>query len=149
VADSARYPPVGRRGFGLFYRDDWDPDGVPATLQRANEETLVLVQIETAAGLERVEEIAAVDGVDVLWIGHFDLTASLGVPGDFESDAYRDALDRVLAVAEANGKPAGMVCGSVEEGRALLGRGFRCLAYAFDLWLYQEALRAGIAGLRR
>jgi 2-keto-3-deoxy-L-rhamnonate aldolase RhmA len=147
VADAARFPPVGRRGFGLFYRDDWEPDGVPATLQRANEETLVLAQIETAVGLERVEEIAAVDGVDVLWIGHFDLSASLGVPGDFESKDYLDALDRVLAVAEANGKPAGMVCGSVEEGRALLGRGFRCLAYAFDLWLYQDALRVGLAGL--
>jgi 2-keto-3-deoxy-L-rhamnonate aldolase RhmA len=149
VAGAARFPPVGRRGFGLLYRDDWEPGGVPATLERANEETLVIVQIETAAGLEHVDEIAAVDGVDVLWIGHFDLTASLGVPGDFQSAAYHDAVDRVLAAAEANGKPLGMVCESVEEGRVLLERGFRCIAYAFDLWLYQEALRAGIAGLRR
>jgi 2-keto-3-deoxy-L-rhamnonate aldolase RhmA len=147
VADAARFPPVGRRGFGLLYRDDWEPEGVPATLERANEETLVIVQIETADGVERVEEIAAVDGVDVLWIGHFDLTASLGVPGNFESAAFHAAVDRVLAAAEGSGKPAGMVCGSVEEGRRLLERGFRCIGYSFDLWLYQDALRAGIAGL--
>jgi 2-dehydro-3-deoxyglucarate aldolase/4-hydroxy-2-oxoheptanedioate aldolase len=144
VAESARFPPVGRRGFGLTFRDDWEPEGVPATLARVNEETLVLVQIETAAGVEAVEEIAAVDGIDVLWIGHFDLSTSLGVPGDFECEPYRRAVDRILAA----GKPVGMVCGSVEEGKRLLERGFRLLSYSFDLWIYQDALRAGIEGLR-
>ncbi|HZO61642.1 MAG TPA: aldolase/citrate lyase family protein, partial [Gaiellaceae bacterium] len=128
VASAARFPPAGRRGFGLLMRDEWEPEGVPATIAKANAETLVLVQIETAAGLDAVEEIAAVEGVDVLWIGHFDLTASLGVPGDFASHRYREAVDRVLAAGAASGKPVGMVCGSPEEGAALVGRGFRLLA---------------------
>ena len=83
----------------------------------------------------------------MLWIGHFDLSASLGVPGDFASSAYRDAVERILAAGEAAGKPVGMVCGSVDEGPQLLERGFRLLAYSFDLWIYQDALRAGIEGL--
>jgi 2-keto-3-deoxy-L-rhamnonate aldolase RhmA len=148
IASAARYPPLGTRGFGMFFRDDWSPDGVPATIEHVNSQVLTLVQIETAAGLEAVDEIAAVDGIDVLWIGHFDLTVSLGVPGDFAGDAYRDAVDRVLEAASGHGKPVGMLCGSVDEGRGLLARGFRLLAYSLDIFLYEDALRAGIAGLR-
>jgi len=147
VAESARFPPAGKRGFGLVFRDDWEPEGVPATLEKANAETLVLAQIETVGGVEAVDDIASVDGIDVLWIGHFDLSASLGVPGDFASGAYRESVERILAAGEAAGKPVGMVCGSVEEGKQLLERGFRLLAYSFDLWIYQDALKAGIDGL--
>jgi 2-dehydro-3-deoxyglucarate aldolase/4-hydroxy-2-oxoheptanedioate aldolase len=148
VAAAARYPPVGRRGFGMTFRDDWSPGGVAETLEHVNRQVLTLVQIETAAGLAAVDEIAAVDGVDVLWIGHFDLTASLGIPGEFETAAYRDALDRVLDAGRRHGKPVGMVCSSVEEGRDLLSRGFRLLAYGIDVWLYEATVRAGLEGLR-
>jgi 2-dehydro-3-deoxyglucarate aldolase/4-hydroxy-2-oxoheptanedioate aldolase len=144
VVSAARYPPLGRRGLGLVFRDEWHPDGVPATLEERNEETLVIVQIETAAGLEAVEEIAAVDGVDLLWVGHFDLSASLGIPGDFGAAEYAHAVDRILAA----GKPVGIVCTSVAEGRSAIERGFRCIGYSFDLWLYEDALAAGLAELR-
>jgi 2-keto-3-deoxy-L-rhamnonate aldolase RhmA len=148
VAAAARYPPVGRRGFGLVFRDDWAPGGIADTLEHVNREVMTILQIETAAGVEAVDEIAAVDGVDVLWIGHFDLTASLGIPGEFDSAAYAEALDRVLAAGERHGKPVGIVCGSADEGRALMARGFRLVGYSFDLWLYEGALRAGIEALR-
>jgi 2-keto-3-deoxy-L-rhamnonate aldolase RhmA len=147
IVESARFPPVGKRGFGLVFRDDWEPEGVPATLDKANAETLVLVQIETAAGLEAVDEIAAVDGVDVLWVGHFDLSASLGVPGDFASSRFQDALDRILAAGREAEKAVGIVCGTADEGKTLIERGFRCVAYSFDLWIYEDALRVGIQGL--
>jgi 2-keto-3-deoxy-L-rhamnonate aldolase RhmA len=148
VADSARFPPVGRRGFGMLMRDTWRDDGVPATIEEVNREILTLVQIETAAGLEAVDEIAAVAGIDILWIGHFDLTASLGIPGEFTNETYFAALDRVLEAGERHGKPVGMVCGSVDEGRSLFERGFRLLAYSIDIWLYEDALQAGINSLR-
>ena len=148
VADAARFPPVGKRGFGMLMRDDWHPDGVLATIEQANREVLTIVQIETASGLEAVDGIAAVEGIDVLWIGHFDLSASLGVPGDFASAAFHGAVDRVLEAGERHGKPVGMVCGSVEEGRELFDRGFRLLSYSIDIWIYEDALQAGLAGLR-
>ncbi len=129
-------------------RDEWEPEGVPATIAKANAETMVLVQIETVDGLRAVDEIAAVDGIDVLWIGHFDLTASLGIPGDFASVRYREAVDRVLAAGAATGKPVGMVCGSPEEGAALVARGFRILAYSIDIVVYEDAVRAGLDALR-
>lgn len=147
IAEASRFPPLGRRGFGIW-RDDWHPDGVGATTEHLNDQVMTLVQIETVGGLDAVEGIAAVDGVDVLWIGHFDLSISLGVPGEFESDVFVAAVDRVLAAAARNGKPVGQVCSSVAEGRALLGRGFRLLAYGIDVPLYEDALRTGVAGLR-
>jgi len=144
----ARFPPEGKRGFGLLYSDVWEPDGLPATMAKANAETLLLAQIETAPGLDAVEEIAGVDGIDVLWIGQFDLTASLGVPGEFDTDLYRDAVARVVAAARASDKRVGMVCASVEDARAMLAAGLSMIAYSFDTWLLEGALRAGLEELR-
>lgn len=147
-ADAGLFPPVGKRGFGLLYSDAWEPDGLPATIAKANEETLLIAQIETVAGVEAVDAIAAVDGIDVLWIGQFDLSVSLGAPGVFDSERYLGAFAAVLAAVAEHGKAVGMVCGSVDEGRRALTQGVRALAYSFDVWLYREALEAGITGLR-
>ena len=148
LVEWSRFPPQGKRGFGLLYSDVWEPDGLPATMAKANAETLLLVQIETAAGLGAVEEIAAVDGIDVLWIGQFDLTASLRIPGEFDTDLYRDAVGRIVAAARASGKHVGMVCASVDDARAMLAAGLTMVAYSFDTWLLERALRAGLDELR-
>ena len=143
----AKYPPLGIRGFGVP-RYELEPEGLGATTAKANDEQMVIVQIETLAGLEEVEAITRVDGVDLLWIGHFDLTASLGIPGDFASSVFQSAVGRVLAAGEAAGKPVGLMVASVEDGRRFLELGFRCLAYGIDAQLYEDALRSGIAALR-
>ena len=148
LVESARYPPEGKRGFGLLYGDVWEPGGLRQTMAKANVETLLLAQIETAAGLDGVEEIAAVDGIDVLWIGQFDLTASLGIPGQFDTDAYRNAVARIVTAARTHGKHVGMVCATVEDARAMLAQGLSMIAYSFDAWLLEGALRAGLDELR-
>jgi 2-dehydro-3-deoxyglucarate aldolase/4-hydroxy-2-oxoheptanedioate aldolase len=148
IVASVRYPPLGRRGVGILYRDDWIEGSVAATMEQVNRELLVIAQIETAGGIEHLDEIATVDGIDVLWIGHFDLTASLGIAGEFEHSDYLAAVDRVLEVSRRTSKAAGIMAGTVEDGLGALERGFRAIAYGGDLWLYQEALRAGLAQLR-
>ena len=149
IVQSAKYPPLGRRGaaFGVAH-DDYQAGDIVAGMRYANQEQLLIAQIETAQGVEHVEAIAAVEGIDVLWIGHFDLTNSLGIPGQFNHPAYRRAVDRVLEAASRTGKAAGFMVASPEEGRDLLARGFRCLAYWGDIWIYGQALRQGIAGIR-
>jgi len=148
LVESARFPPQGKRGFGLLYQDVWEPGGLPDTLAKSNAETLLIVQIETSSGLDAVEEIAAVDGIDVLWIGQFDLTVSLGIPGQFSTETFRDAVAQVVAAARAAGKHVGMVCGTVEECRTMLAQGLTMIGYSFDTWLYEGALKAGLAELR-
>jgi 2-keto-3-deoxy-L-rhamnonate aldolase RhmA len=149
IANSAKYPPVGKRGaaFGVAH-DDYVTGDVKAKIESANRETLLIAQIETVNGLEHCERIAAVDGIDCLWIGHFDLTNSMGIPGQFTHPDYLRALDRVVNACRRHNKAAGFMCSSVEEGKAYLGRGFRALAFWGDLWIYGQALRQGIEGMR-
>jgi 2-keto-3-deoxy-L-rhamnonate aldolase RhmA len=147
---SAKYPPVGRRGAAFnVAHDDYQGGSITEKIRTANSETLLIAQIETAAGLEHVEEIAAVDGIDVLWIGHFDLANSLGIPVQFDHPKFIDAVDRVLAACRCNNKVPAFMVGDVESGQKLLDQGFRMIAYSGDLWLYQAALRSGVAALKQ
>jgi len=108
----------------------------------------VILQIETEAGVEHVEEIAATPGVDVLWVGQFDLSIALGVPGAFDDARLRRAEDRVLAACAAAGIAAGVLVGSVEVARSMVRRGFRMIALGSDIDLYGGALRSGLEALR-
>ena len=89
IVACTRYPPQGRRGaaFG-FAHDDYEGGDVAAKIAALHERTLVIVQVETAEGLDNVEAIAGVPGVDALWIGQFDLTNFLGIPAQFEHPIY-------------------------------------------------------------
>ena len=150
IVAAAKYPPLGSRGsvFGMAAGGYAPPTDPAEEMRAADAETLLIAQIETVAGLEHLDEIAAVEGVDVLWLGQADLTASLGKPGRFDAPELLDALARVSDAAERNGKAAGYLALSVDEGRRMLGLGYRMLAYGGDLWLYQASLREGLERLR-
>jgi 2-keto-3-deoxy-L-rhamnonate aldolase RhmA len=150
MAASAKYPPLGRRGaaFGVAH-DDYTGGDLVEKIRTANRETLLIAQIETAAGVRSVNEIAAVDGIDVLWIGHFDLSISLGIPGQFEHPQFQEAVAQVIAACQKYGKVPGFMASDVAGGKKLLDQGFRMLAYGGDLWLYQAAVREGVEALQR
>lgn len=149
VANSVRYPPAGVRGcaFGVSH-DDFTGGDVFAKMVQANENVFTMAQIETAKGVENCEAIAAIEGIDCLWVGHFDLTASMGIAAQFDHPDFFAALDRVVAACEANGKVAGIMAGTVEAGKQWQARGFRAIAYSGDLWILQAAMSQGIAALR-
>jgi 2-dehydro-3-deoxyglucarate aldolase/4-hydroxy-2-oxoheptanedioate aldolase len=149
IVQAAKYPPQGRRGtaFGVAH-DDYTMGDILETMRSANREGLLIAQIETARGLENVDRIAAVEGIDVLWIGQFDLSTSLGIPGQFEHADFQRAMDRVLAAARQHNKWAGYMLIAPEHAAPLCQRGFRILAYSGDIWIYQNALRDGIAAIR-
>jgi 2-keto-3-deoxy-L-rhamnonate aldolase RhmA len=146
LVEFARFHPGGTRGVGVYYPDAM-PDGLAAALELANREQLLIAQIETAAGVEAAHEIAAVDGIDLLWIGHFDLTTSLGAPGEFGNPRHTAAVEQVFAAAAAAGKPVGALATSVADAQALLGQGYRALVYG-DSMLFTGALREALAALR-
>jgi 2-dehydro-3-deoxyglucarate aldolase/4-hydroxy-2-oxoheptanedioate aldolase len=142
IVSCARYPPEGRRGvaFGVAH-DDYSGGDLVAKVRRANAEILIIAQIETVAGVEHVEEIAAVDGIDALWIGQFDLTTSLGIPGQFDHPKLHQATQRVLAACRRENKVA--VLGTLDVSTLCQGpsQGYRMLVYLADIWIYQQALR--------
>ena len=116
IVDSAKYPPTGKRGaaFGVAH-DDYTGGDIIAKMHEANENVLLIAQIETVKGVENVDEIAAVPGIDVLWIGHFDLTNSMGIPGQFTHPDYLQAAERVLEACNRHGKAGGMMAGDVAD----------------------------------
>ncbi len=149
LADSCYYPPVGRRGaaFGVGH-DDYASGDVVEKMQSANREVLVIAQIETEEGVRNVDAIAGTDGIHVLWIGHFDLTNSLGIPAQFDRPRYLDAVARVMDACNAHGKAAGFMASTPAETEWALASGFRILALGGDLWIYREALRQSIRTAR-
>jgi 2-keto-3-deoxy-L-rhamnonate aldolase RhmA len=144
-----RYPPLGRRGaaFG-FAHDDYQAGDVGAKMAALHERTMVIAQIETDEGLRNVEAIAAVPGVDALWIGQFDLTNFLGIPAQFEHRDYLAAVDRVVAACAAHGKAAAILATDEAWARDYAAKGFRLMAYGIDQLLLQDALRRGLDILR-
>ena len=150
IVSSAKYPPMGRRGaaFGVAH-DDYTGVDIPETVRSANEESLLIAQIETARGLECVEMIASVSEIDVLWIGLYDLANSLGLPGQFQHPDILAATDRVLKACRDFGKTPAVLATSIADGQTQLAKGFRLIAYGADVSLYQLALREGIATLRK
>ncbi|MBS1862308.1 MAG: helix-turn-helix domain-containing protein [Actinobacteria bacterium] len=148
VVEAARFGgPEGGRGFGLIYPDQIAV-GVPTATAAADAETMVILFIETAEGLENVEAIAATPGVDVLWVGEYDLSISMGIPGAIDDPRLREAEERVVAACEAAGITAGILCGSVAAAQSRRERGFRMIAVGTDINLYARALGDELAEAR-
>ena len=92
--------------------------------------------------------IAAVDGVDNLWVGHFDLTQSMGIPGQFQDDRFLQALDIVVEAAHKNGKTAGIQPGNMEQAEQWIDRGFNVISWTSDYQVYRRALQNEVGALR-
>jgi 2-keto-3-deoxy-L-rhamnonate aldolase RhmA len=150
IVACTRYPPEGRRGaaFG-FAHDDYTSGDVAAKIALLHARTLVIPQIETAEGLANVEAIAAVPGVDALWLGHFDLTNFMGIPGQFKHPDYLAAVKRIVAACERHGKTAAFLATDDDWAREYKAYGFRLLAYGIDQAMLGNALRHGLDVLRQ
>ncbi len=144
IAEATHYPPAGRRGaaFG-FAHDGYDSADVLATMRSADARNLVIAQIETERGLAAVEDIAAVPGIDVLWLGHFDLTNFLGIPGQFDHPRYLAAIERIVAVGRKYGKGLGFMAADEGWARRYRALGFNMLAAGTD----QTVLMAGVKSI--
>jgi len=144
-----KYPPDGERGVILNVAHDGYVPGPPhEKLANANAMTAFVPLIETPEGIADIDAIAAIDGVDCLWIGHFDLSCRMGIPAQFDHPEFQAAVDKVLAAGAANGKRVGRMVGSVDEAVALRAMGFSAFMYSGDIFLYQAALADGIGQVR-
>ena len=141
IIDSTKYPPEGNRGaaFGIAH-DDYSVVDIGESAKSANEETLIIVQTETAKGVENVEEIISVEGIDVAFIGQCDLSISLGIPGQYDHPDFLKALDKVRNACEKYGVAPGYLPLNVPEAKEMVDKGMRCLAYSADVFLFQIAL---------
>jgi 2-keto-3-deoxy-L-rhamnonate aldolase RhmA len=149
ILKSMKYTPDGARGVALqVAHDRYRPGPVVEKFAAANRRSTLFCQIETAEGVENADALAALPGVDCLWVGHFDLSVSLGVPGDFGSKPFTDAIARVCAAARKHGKSLGRLVPNVETGIELYGQGFDFICYSGDVWVLHDALKTAIGRLQ-
>ena len=144
-----KYTPDGERGVALqIAHDRYAPGDVKQKLRGANRRCTFVALIETGEGVENVDDIAAIEDVDVLWIGHFDLSVSMGIAGQFDHPDFVAAVARIAGAAKKHNKSLGRLVPNVETGVALFKEGFDFICYSGDVWLLQQAMREGAEGLR-
>jgi 2-keto-3-deoxy-L-rhamnonate aldolase RhmA len=150
LVEFCRYRPLGTRrlAFGMAH-DDYRSGPVGPAIEAANDAILTIALIETAKGLENAEAIMAVPGLDLGWLGHFDLTDSLGFTGRFDDPRYAAAEAKLLAAARAAGKPFGWLAADGAQAKAALERGFRCLCINTDIGLLRDATARAFAAARQ
>jgi 2-keto-3-deoxy-L-rhamnonate aldolase RhmA len=147
-ASALHYGPAGSRGIAFFHRGarfGTEADPVAAASAR----TLGIAQIESPDAVEAVEEIAAVDGVDVLFVGPSDLSYSMGIFRQFDHPEFRSAIERVVAAASAAGKTAGIFLTANDQVPAALADGFRMIGLGSDGGFMMQAATETVAALRK
>jgi 4-hydroxy-2-oxoheptanedioate aldolase len=141
AVDAMRYAPRGLRGVAGMTRAN-RYGSVQNYMARAEGELCLLVQVETALALSRIEEIAAVDGVDGLFVGPNDLAASMGFPGQMLHPEVQAAIEDALRRIAATGKAAGILTFDAAFARSCMAWGSRFTAVGMDLALLVHAARA-------
>ena len=143
-----RWPPDGVLGLALLTRGAELGEVGHSSVAALNQRVIGVIQVESPQAVESAGEIAAIDGVDVLVVGPTDLSHSMGVPGRFDEPVFIEALRRVVAATEANGKTAGILlrdASTVGEYRDL---GFRFIGLGSDGAFVVDGVRAALAAAR-
>jgi len=147
---SIKYPPQGRRSVGIARAHDYGP-GFADYVSVANEESIVIVQIEHVEGVANLSEILEVEGIDGLIIGPYDLSGSLGLTGKLDHPDVVGAKEKVLEKAKEKGIAAGIhiVYPSIEEFKGCLERGYRFIALGTDFIFLGESCRSSMKEIGR
>jgi len=145
---SAKFPPLGDRGIDGAGMDGgfWVKKPVDYP-QKANRETFLIVQIETPLAVGASEEIAAIEGVDVLFVGPGDLSLRLGCQGTLEDPKLRAALDSTIKACNKYNKPWGYPVSTIEDAKRIVDLGCRFLVLGIEFWAIHNHLKTCCAEL--
>lgn len=145
LVSAVKYPPTGKRGVG-FCRANAYGLKLEGEFKDANEEVLTVVQIEHIIGASNIEEIVSVPGVDAVFIGPYDLSASMGITGQFDNPKYVEARERILKVCHEKMVPVGIhvTQPNPEELKQRIREGYRLLAYSLDITMLQHQSKLGL-----
>ncbi len=143
IVRAAKYPPEGTRGLSPFTRNHGYCDlDLTAKLRQANDQMLVGVLVEGKEGIDNLEAIAAVPGLDLVYIGVYDVSLSVGAPGDVMHPDVIKVIKDCVRIIEAHGLAAGSVGPNREYLALLMRAGFRFLSYRVDSAILRDGLDA-------
>jgi 2-keto-3-deoxy-L-rhamnonate aldolase RhmA len=148
MVDSMRFPPQGSRGIARFVRSANFGENFPEYIQTANDSLLGVAQIESLEALKHLDEIAATDGIDVLFIGPSDLSAALGIFAQFNHPLYIDTVKAIVAAAQKAGKATGILLANANDYATYYNYGIRMIACGADSAFVADSARALSSRLR-
>ena len=144
----AKFPPVGNRGYCPnrttgWGADDWSRD-VFGYMEECNRRCRLIPQCETAEALEQIEEIAALPGVDGIFVGPCDLSIALGIPLEFDNPVLIQAVERILKACKDNGKESYIFAGNMKDAVKWANKGFDSIAYSLDASVFINAFQTTV-----
>ena len=136
----AKYPPIGERGFSPYTKaglyDVSNGKKMPAI---ANKNTLLIANVEGEEGIQNLQEIVNVDGIDIIFIGLFDMSKSLGIAGDVENPRVIEKLDKAIEVIHNSGKKVGSIASNLNMLKILKEKNIDYLTYSVDTGMIKES----------
>ncbi len=151
VLEAAKYWPDGTRGVALglaHERYAMRREPLLPRLAEQNARTAIILQIEDPRGAAQADAIAALPGVDMLWLGHNDLSVAMGEPGAFDHPDFAKAEKATIEAARKHGKSVGRLSVDARQGAQFAAMGYDFVAIAGDVWLLQQAFADGLATVR-
>lgn len=149
AVDYAKYPPIGKRGVGLARAQQYGT-GFESYKKWVAEDLVVIAQIEHIDGINNLEEIISVDGIDGTIIGPYDLSGSMGMPGEFEKPVVKEALKRYIDICQKHGFPMGFHVVNTDPAKIQekIDEGYRFIAYGTDFLFMGDLARDGIKTIK-
>ena len=146
IVEYGKYAPVGSRGVAPgpgsgFWYEEYAQQGLENYFEVSNRETLLIPQCETAECLADLEKIVAVEGIDAIFVGPYDLSTSLGIAGQFDRPDFKQSLRHIAEVCHAAGKPCIIYAGSPKDSKDKFAMGYDSVAYGLDSVAFIEAFR--------
>lgn len=141
AVSALRYAPQGKRGVAMGIAHDLYQVGGADFFAQANEQTVVILLLETQTAFDNLEDILSVPGVDVAWVGHYDLTVSMGIPAQFDHPRFLAAMDALVAGCRRHDVAAGFLPANPELARHWISKGFRMISLGSDVGAFLSSMR--------
>lgn len=141
IVSLLKYAPQGKRGVALGVAHDLYRAGTVDFFAEANEETAVILLLETERAFENLDEIVSVPGVDVAWMGHYDLTVSMGIPAQFDHPRFLAVMDALVASCQKYSVAPGFLPPTPESAVHWIEKGFRAISLGSDIGVFLDAVR--------
>ncbi len=141
IVSQLKYAPIGRRGVALGIAHDLYRAGGTDFFAKANEEMAVILLLETEKAFANLDAIVSVPGVDIAWVGHYDLTVSMGIPTQFDHPRLLAAMDELVAACRRHGVAPGFLPPTPEAAVHWISKGFRAISLGSDIGVFLDGIR--------
>lgn len=144
IVKAAKYFPIGNRGLAMPRSSNYGTVPPLEYFKHSNRETMIIVHCENKEGLDHLEEIAQIPEVDVIFLGPFDMSQSMGIPGEVNHPLIKEAAEEVVRVCKAYNKAAGIFVTDGQQAKTKMQEGFQYITIGMDITLFSKICKSQI-----